>query len=85
MRTRHTGRHTFADVERLLAFLDGFAGTLEDTPWRLEVLEQFRVWGWYRVPVEITNHRRMELSLLRAMDGGIVGQAGVEPWLAITA
>ena len=77
------GRPTFADVERLLALLDSLAGTLEDASRGFQVLEELRVWRRDWVCVEVADDCPVEECLLRAVNSGVVGQAGVKPSFAV--
>ena len=74
---------TFTDVESGLAMVDGLAGALEDAPGRVDVFEELGMRGREGVGVEVLDDGSVEERLLCAVDGGIVGEAGVEPCFAV--
>ncbi len=79
MRLRRDTGITFADVECVLALLDGLAGALEYAPWWFKVLEQLFVGWWEGVRVQVLHDGRVELRLFHAVDRGVVREGRVEP------
>ena len=79
----HDALGHLADVEGALALVDGGAGALEHAPRGVHVLEELGVRRGERVGVEVLDDRAVEEGLLRAVDGGVVGETGVEPGFAV--
>ena len=67
------GIRTFPDPEVLLALLEGAPCTFDGAPRRVEVLREFGVRWRERVRVQVGDNGGVELRLLHAVHGGVVG------------
>jgi hypothetical protein len=56
----------------------------QDLPRRFDVFEEFWMRWRKRVTCNIVHDCAVEERLFRAMDGGVVRQAGVMPWDTVT-